>query len=75
MELPVRREHLLAQAEARKGGLGAEEMRGLISTPIEDGGPKHYLTRYQIVCEPAAMTLHIKIEDGPWTVLDMTRFF
>lgn len=71
----VRREHLLAQAEARKGNLGAEEMRALISTPIEDGGARHYLTRYQIVCEPAAMTLHIKVEDGQWAVLDMTRFF
>lgn len=71
----TRRSNLCALAERHKGEIDAEMMCRLISTPIEEGGPCHELTRYQIVYEPLTRELRIRIEDAPqWTRIDMNEY-
>lgn len=56
-----RRCHLLQQAEQHKGHIDVERMQQIMMTPIEEGGPHHPYTRYQMVVVPADMTLRLRI--------------
>lgn len=72
----TRRNNLRRKAEEYKGRIGVEKMKEIISTSLEDGGPMHYLTRYQIVAVPEDMTLHIHIpSSGKWVELKMSEYF
>ncbi|MBQ0025230.1 MAG: hypothetical protein KBT00_05870 [Bacteroidales bacterium] len=57
----ARRCNLLNFAERTKGRIDVPELKEIMSTSIEDGGPYHNLTRYQIVAVPEDLTLHIKL--------------
>lgn len=71
----TRRANLIARTDSVKGNIDAGMMCEIISTPIENGGPEHYLTRYQIVCEPEAMMIYIKVEDtGNWIPVNIGSF-
>ena len=72
----IRRRNIAFKAEQSKGNIGVEEMKEIMSTSLEDGGPKHHLTRYQIVAVPEDMLLYINIpSNGKWVELDMKEFF
>ena len=70
-----RRRNLIRQAEEHKGGIDVETMKEIMSTSLEDGGPMHALTRYQIVAVPEDRVLHINIpSNGKWVGIDMSGF-
>lgn len=53
--------NMTAQAEKFKGHIDVPTMKAIMSTSIENGGPCHGLTRYQIVAVPEDLTLHIHV--------------
>lgn len=70
-----RRRNLLRQAEEHKGAIDKDKMKAIMSTSLEDGGPMHSLTRYQIVAVPEDMTLYIYTPFiGKWAELKMREF-
>lgn len=70
-----RRNNLISKAEEYKGRIDVEKMKEIMSTSLEDGGPMHDLTRYQIVAVPEDMILHINIpSNGKWIELKMSRY-
>lgn len=72
----TRRRNLIRKAEEYKGCIDVERMKEIMSTPLEEGGPMHSLTRYQIVAVPEDLTLHIHIPSiGKWVELDMREYF
>lgn len=72
----TRRNNLSDKAEKYKGRIDVEKMKEIMSTSLEDGGPKHSLTRYQIVAVPEEMILHINIpSNGKWVELRMSKYF
>ena len=87
----TRRKNLLAMASEHKGRIDAAAMCRIMETPIGQGGPLHEHTRYQMVFEPAAMKLMVRIigefaqtagagrqypEERPsWTSIDLTKHF
>ncbi len=72
----TRRANLLKMAEKYKGGIDVETMEEIMSAPLEDGGPFHNLTRYQIVAVPADYTLYIHVPClGRWSEVNLKRYF
>ena len=72
----TRRSNLYEQASKFKGEIDVEKMEEIMSTSLDDGGPMHDLTRYQIVAVPEDLILYIKIPDmGRWASVDMDRYF
>lgn len=74
----VRRENLLALGEQNKGFLNPEVMMKVISTPLEDGGAFRApnLTSYEIVAEPASLTMWVRVpEYQDWVKIDLKPFF
>lgn len=70
-----RRCNIACKAEQFKGNIGVEKMKEIMSTALEDGGPKHSLTRYQIVVVPEDMLMYINIpSNGRWVELKMNEF-
>lgn len=68
----TRRTNLLELAGARAGAIDVEDMKEIMSTPIENGGPRHHLTRYQIVAVPADQTLYIHVPcTGEWSEIKL----
>lgn len=71
----TRRSNLHAQANRFKGMIDVEKMEEIMSTPLEEGGPLHCLTRYQIVAVPEDLALYINVPDvGRWVGIDMGRY-
>ena len=71
----TRRRNMAGKAEKSKGGIGVEQMKEIMSASLEEGGPKHHLTRYQIVAVPEDMILYIKLpSNGRWVELKMMDF-
>lgn len=71
-----RRNNLSSKAEEYKGRIDVERMKEIMSTSLEDGGPMHSLTRYQIVAVPEDLVLHINVpSNGKWVELKMGEFF
>lgn len=72
----TRRNNLSGKAEEYKGRIDVEKMKEIMSTSLEDGGPMHTLTRYQIVAVPEDLILHINIpSNGKWVELRMSEYF
>ena len=72
----TRRENLLQMAKAHAGNINVGKMEEIMSTSIEDGGPFHHLTRYQIVVIPADFTLYIYIPRvGRWSEINLKKYF
>lgn len=72
----ARRANLLEMAKRNKGGIDVETMEKIMSTPLEDGGPFHNLTRYQIVAVPADYLLYIYVPSvGHWSEISLKKFF
>lgn len=72
----TRRNNLISRAEEYKGSIDVERMKAIMCTSMEDGGPKHSPTRYQIVAVPENMILHIRIpSNGKWVELKMREYF
>lgn len=72
----TRRRNLAEMAMQNKGHIDADKMMEIMSTPIENGGPKHNLTRYQIVAVPEDMTLYIYVPcNGKWTKVSLGEYF
>lgn len=72
----TRRSNLLDMAERHKGSIDVEMMKEIMSTSIEDGGPAHFLTRYQIVAVPEDMSLNIFVPCvGDWVEVDLEEYF
>lgn len=72
----TRRCNLLDMACRYKGTIDAERMKEIMSTSIEDGGPAHYLTRYQIVAVPEDMALSVFVPCvGEWVEIDLNKYF
>lgn len=72
----TRRNNLSGKAEEHKGRIDVEKMKEIMSTSLEDGGPMHTLTRYQIVAVPEDLILHINIpSNGKWVELRMNEYF
>ena len=70
-----RHNNLSSRAKENKGCIDVEKMKEIMSTSLEDGGPMHDLTRYQIVAVPEDMILHINIpSNGKWIEQKMSRF-
>ena len=62
-------------AEENKGKNNIETMKTTMSTPIENGGPYHDVTRYQMVVEPGDMTIHLKLScNRNWVELPMSQY-
>ena len=71
----IRHTNLLERAQELKGRFDVEMMEGVMSTAIEDGGPLHKLTRYQIVAVPESETLYLRIGDAEnWTRIDLGSY-
>lgn len=71
----TRRRNIAGKAEKFKGGIGVDKMKEIMSTSLKDGGPKHTLTRYQMVVVPEDMLLYINIpSNGGWVELKMKEF-
>lgn len=72
----TRRANLLEMAEKHKGNIDVETMESILSASLEDGGPHHALTRYQIVAVPADYTLHIHVPGiADWAEVNLQKFF
>ncbi len=72
----TRRRNLAEMAMQNKGHIDADKMMAIMSTSIEDGGPMHYLTRYQIVAVPEDMALYIYVPcNGKWTKVSLGEYF
>lgn len=70
-----RRSNLEKMALQYKGAIDVERMKAIMSTSLEEGGPQHSLTRYQIVAVPEDLILHIHFPyNGKWVTLDMKEF-
>lgn len=67
-----RRANMLSRADENKGKIDVGAMEAIMSTSIEDGGPYHHLTRYQLVVVPSDMTISINLSCyGRWVDLDL----
>lgn len=72
----TRRRNLAEMAMQNKGHIDADKMMAIMSTPIENGGPKHNLTRYQMIAVPEDMTLYIYVPCiGKWTKVSLGEYF
>ena len=70
-----RRCNLSRNADLLKGSIDVEKMKEIMSTSLEDGGPMHNLTRYQIVAVPEDLTLHIKVPyNRKWVAVNLNSF-
>ena len=70
----TRRCNLLSQAEQHKGTINVKLMQQLMGTFIEEGGPRHELTVYQLVFVPQSMKLWIRITNlTDWQCVDLRR--
>ena len=68
--------NILDMAERNKGEIGVERMKELMSESIENGGPRHKFTRYQIVAVPEELCLHICLPCyGRWSEIRMGEMF
>lgn len=56
-----RRCNLLDRVLENRGRLDVSEVKAIMSASLDDGGPCHSLTRYQIVAVPEDLMLHIKL--------------
>lgn len=73
-----RRENLLALGEENQGEFDPELMMRVISTPLEEGGAFRApnLTSYEIVAEPAALKMWVRIpEYQDWVEIDLGTYF
>lgn len=71
----TRRCNLAARAQECKGDIDADGMKTIMCTPLEDGGPMHSFTRYQIVVIPEDLVMHVHIPCvGKWVELRMGEF-
>lgn len=67
--------NLKALAERHKGQIDAEKMCQIMQTPIEQGGACHECTVYQMVLEPATLTLWIQITGvTTWQKVEMSKY-
>jgi len=74
----TRRTNLFALAEQNKGKFNPELMMKTISTPLEQGGAFRApnLTSYEIVAEPAALTVWVRVpEYQDWVQIDLKPYF
>lgn len=60
----TRRSNLLELAGKNKGEIDVDRMKEIISTTIDDGGPMHDLTRYQIIAVPEDMKMLVNVPDN-----------
>lgn len=66
--------NLTSLAEQNRGAIDAHLMCQMMQTPIENGGPCHECTVYQIVFEPQTMRLHVRINGvTDWQQVDMGK--
>ena len=71
-----RRCNILDRAEESKGLMDIQKVKDIMSTPLEYGGPRHTLTRYQIVAVPEDLTLHICLpSNSGWSEVDLSTIF
>ncbi|MDO5442033.1 MAG: C45 family peptidase [Bacteroidia bacterium] len=71
----ARRANMLDRVEENKGKIDVETMKAIMSATIEGGGPYHPLTRYQLVVEPAEMTVHMKLScNSGWSRIDLGQY-
>lgn len=71
-----RRCNMLERSEEFKGDMDVSRMKAIMGTSINDGGPYHDLTRYQLIIVPEDLALHINIPcNGEWAELKMSQYF
>ncbi|MBQ0122468.1 MAG: hypothetical protein KBS38_02440 [Bacteroidales bacterium] len=71
----TRRCNMADRAEECKGLIDVDRMKKIMSTSLENGGPMHTLTRYQIVAVPEDMVMHIFLPYiGKWVELRMKEY-
>ena len=71
----TRRSNLVKLCEEQKGIIDDEAMRGIITTPLEDGGAMNELTVFQMVVVPETRMLWVRVTDGSgWTQIDLDGF-
>lgn len=71
----ARRANMITRAVENKEKNDVRSMKAIMSTPIENGGPYHDLTRYQMVVEPGNMTIHLKLScNENWVELPMSLY-
>lgn len=71
----TRRKNLVNLAERYKGLIDSPKIMSIMQTDITDGGPMCEFTRYQIVVEPAAMTLWIRVvQRCGWIQINMNDY-
>lgn len=71
----TRRNHLLALAEQNKGCIDSPKIMTFMQTTIADGGPMCEFTRYQLVVEPATLTLWIQVTQRcKWVKIELTPY-
>lgn len=72
----VRRDNLLALAEAKKGTINVPVMKQIMDTPIEQGGATHEGTIYQIIADPRERTIWLKAPGSfNWQRIPLTSLF
>lgn len=73
--LPQQDDSHRTQQQNVRTGINVGTMKSIMSTPIEEGGPYHSQTRYQLVVEPGSMALHLKLScHENWVALPMSHF-
>lgn len=74
----ARRANLIAFAEANKGQIDADMLKGLMRVLIADGGPAiEGYERYQMVAVPSEFTFFLNIPDAgiSWAEIDLEKYF
>ena len=72
----TRRSNLISLCEGMKGEIGAEEMKTIISVPLEEGGAMNELTVYQIVAQPESRTLWVRsVGSEEWAEIDLNSYW
>ncbi len=72
----VRRDNLLALAEAKKGAINVPVMKDILDTTMEHGGATNEGTIYQIVADPRDRTIWLKAPGTfDWQEIPLWDFF
>jgi hypothetical protein len=72
----LRRNNLLAFAEANKGSLNVDKIKQVIATPIMDGGVLDVGTIYQVVAVPKDLTIWLRTPNHfDWQKIDLNSVF
>jgi hypothetical protein len=72
----LRRNNLLAFAQANKGSLNVDKVEQVMATPIANGGVLDAGTIYQVVVVPTSLTIWLRTPNHfDWQKIDLSRVF